>query len=157
MIGKGVARGKYTLKNPGKYAGTKTPIYRSSWEWAFMQFCDNNPSVIGWASEAVRIPYKNPLTGKRTTYVPDFFVQYQDAKGKKRSEVIEIKPSNQTTLENARSTGQKVQTAINAAKWTSAQEWCQRKGIRFKVINEDQIFRNNKPRKPKRRVAKKRK
>ena len=98
MIGKGVARGKYTIRNPEKYAGTRTPIYRSSWEWAFMQFCDNNPSVIGWASEAVRIPYKNPLTGKTTTYVPDFFVQYQDAKGKKRSEVIEIKPVSYTHL-----------------------------------------------------------
>ena len=56
-------------------------------------------------------------------------------------------------MENARTQGQQIQTAINAAKWTAAQEWCQRKGIRFKVINEDQIFRNNKPRKPKKRVS----
>ena len=74
MIGKGVARGRYTLRNPDKYAGTKSPIYRSSWEHTFMTFCDNNPAVIGWASEAVRIPYKNPLTGKQSSYVPDFFV-----------------------------------------------------------------------------------
>ena len=97
------------------------------------------------------------MDGKYHNYVPDFMVQYTDKDGKQHVELVEIKPSNQTTLENAKSTGQKVQTAINAAKWTSAQEWCQRKGIRFKVINEDQIFRNNKPRKPKRRVAKKRK
>ena len=54
-----------------------------------------------------------------------------------------IKPKNQTTLESAKSTGQKIQTHINAAKWVAAQEWCKRKGIRFKVINEDQIFQNN--------------
>ena len=52
------ASGKYTVKNPAKYAGNKTPMYRSSWEWAFMQFCDNHPGVIQWASEAIKIPYK---------------------------------------------------------------------------------------------------
>jgi hypothetical protein len=31
------ARGKYELKNPEKYIGTKTPMYRSSWEWHFMK------------------------------------------------------------------------------------------------------------------------
>jgi hypothetical protein len=40
-------------------------------------------------------------------------------------------------------------------KWTAAQEWCQRKGIRFRVLNEDQIFQTNKKRTPKSRVAKK--
>jgi hypothetical protein len=83
-------------------------------------------------------------------------VQYTDKDGTQHVELIEIKPANQTTLENARSQGQKIQTAINAAKWTAAQEWCTRKGIRFKVINEDQIFKNNKPRKAKKRVSKKR-
>jgi hypothetical protein len=80
-------------------------------------------------------------------------IQYQDKDGTEHVELIEIKPANQTTLENARSRGQAIQTHINAAKWTAAQEWCKRKGIRFKVINEDQIFKNNKPRKPK-RIAK---
>ena len=59
-------------------------------------------------------------------------------------------------MESARSQGQKIQTIINAAKWTAAQEWCKRKGIRFKVINEDQIFSNKKPRNKKQRIAKKR-
>ena len=147
MIGKGVARGKYTLKNPGKYAGTKTPIYRSSWEWAFMQFCDNNPSVIGWASEAVRIPYKNPLSGKTTTYVPDFFVQYQDAKGKKRSEVIDIKPSNQSTMEAAgKSKNRQLAVVQNMAKWEAATAWCKQKGLRFRVVTENDLFHQGKRR-----------
>ncbi len=151
------ASGTYTVANTSKYVGNKPPFYRSSWELAFMRMCDNHPNITKWASENVKIPYRSPMDGKYHNYVPDFMVQYTDKDGKQHVELVEIKPSNQTTLENARSTGQKVQTAINAAKWTSAQEWCQRKGIRFKVINEDQIFRNNKPRKPKRRVAKKRK
>ena len=151
------ASGKYDIVNASKYVGESVPVYRSSWELAFMRMCDNHPNITKWASENVKIPYRSPVDGKFHNYVPDFMVQYTDKDGVQHVELVEIKPANQTTLENARSTGQKIQTAINAAKWTSAQEWCQRKGIRFKVINEDQIFRNNKPRKPKRRVAKKRK
>ena len=59
-------------------------------------------------------------------------------------------------MENARGTRNQAQVAINAAKWTSAQEWCKRKGIRFKVINEDQIFQTKKKRNPKKRISRKR-
>ena len=58
------AQGKYTLKNPEKYVGGRNPTYRSSWEFAFMRFCDMNENVSKWASEAVKIPYRNPFTGK---------------------------------------------------------------------------------------------
>ena len=66
------AQGKFTLKNPDKYIEKRTPTYRSSWEWAIMNMCDNNPAIANWASEAVKIPYRCPLTGKQTIYVPDF-------------------------------------------------------------------------------------
>ena len=151
------ASGKYDIQNTSKFVGGKAPTYRSSWELAFMRMCDSHPNITKWASENVKIPYRSPIDGKYHNYVPDFMVQYTDKDGVQHVELVEIKPSNQTTLENARSQGQKIQTHLNAAKWTAAQEWCFRKGIRFKVINEDQIFRNNKPRKAKKRVAKKRK
>jgi len=151
------ASGKYDIKNTSKFVGGKAPTYRSSWELAFMRMCDSHPNITKWASENVKIPYRSPIDGKYHNYVPDFMVQYTDKDGVQHVELVEIKPSNQTTLENARSQGQKIQTHLNAAKWTAAQEWCSRKGIRFKVINEDQIFRNNKPRKAKKRTAKKRK
>ena len=147
---------KYDIKNTSKFVGGKAPTYRSSWELAFMRMCDSHPNITKWASENVKIPYRSPIDGKYHNYVPDFMVQYTDKDGVQHVELVEIKPSNQTTLENARSQGQKIQTHLNAAKWTAAQEWCSRKGIRFKVINEDQIFRNNKPRKAKKRVVKKR-
>lgn len=151
------ASGSYEPQNPHKFVGGKFPTFRSSWELAFMRMCDSHPNIHKWASENVKIPYRSPVDGKYHNYVPDFMVQYTDKDGSQHVELVEIKPANQTTLENARTQGQKIQTAINAAKWTAAQEWCQRKGIRFKVINEDQIFRNNKPRKSKQRVARKRK
>ncbi len=143
-------QGKYVVQEATKYVGKKEPTYRSSWELAFMRMCDSHPNITKWASENVKIPYLNPATGKYTNYVPDFMIQYTDKNGGQHVELIEIKPRNQTTMESARTQGQAFQTAINAAKWTAAQEWCKRKGIRFKVINEDQIFKNNKPRKQKR-------
>jgi len=121
-----------------------------------MRMCDAHPNITKWASENVKIPYQNPLTGKYANYVPDFMIQYTDKDGANHVELIEIKPANQTTMENARGQGQKMATIVNAAKWTAAQEWCKRKGIRFKVINEDQIFSNKKPRKAKQRISKKR-
>jgi hypothetical protein len=60
-------------------------------------------------------------------------------------------------MENAKGNKNKLAVAVNAAKWASAQEWCDRKGIRFKVINEDQIFNTNKKRKSKKRISRKRK
>jgi hypothetical protein len=32
--------------------------------------------------------------------------------------------------------------AINYAKWSAAEKWARQQGLVFRVINEDQIFRN---------------
>jgi hypothetical protein len=93
------AQGKYTVVNPDKYVGNRPPTYRSSWEWQFMRFCDTDTRILKWASEAVKIPYKDPFTGRGTVYVPDFFIQYADAKGQMQVELIEVKPQNQTLQE----------------------------------------------------------
>ena len=85
-------KGQYTVLNASKYSGSGTPVFRSSLEQTFMQFCDTNPNVMAWASEPVRISYQHPLTGKVTSYVPDFVIVYRDAKGNKNAELIEIKP-----------------------------------------------------------------
>ena len=80
------ANGKFTVKNPEKYMGKRSPTYRSSWEFAFMNFCDNNPAVLNWTSESVKIPYFNPVSGKNTIYVPDFLIVYVDANQKQHTE-----------------------------------------------------------------------
>ncbi len=136
------AQGLYQPKHPDKYIGKKIPRYRSSWEWAFMNFCDNNPSIMQWASESIQIPYRHPLTGKNTIYVPDFFIVY-NSKGKKRiAELIEIKPNNQAKLENV---GKNIQNQasyiVNKAKWEAAGKWCKHKGIRFRILTESDIFK----------------
>lgn len=135
------AQGKFTLKNPAKYVGTKTPTYRSSWEFAFMKFCDEHPSVTQWASEAIQIPYRNPLSGKYTVYVPDFFIAYADKSGKQRVEIIEVKPANQTIKEKlGRSRTNQLHYVVNQAKWGAARAWAKQKGIIFRIVNEGDIF-----------------
>ena len=141
------AQGKYTLKNPEKYVGGRSPTYRSSWEFAFMRMCDTNDSITQWASEAIRIPYKNPLSGKQTIYVPDFFIVYNDKTGKQHVELIEVKPANQTFKENlGNSRHNKLHYVVNQAKWQAASAWCKQKGIMFRVVNEGDIFHQGKRR-----------
>ena len=135
------AQGRYTLKNPTKYLGNKTPLYRSSWEFAFMKFCDESPSVMRWSSEGVKIPYKNPLTGKMTIYVPDFLVIYEDKNGGKRAEVIEIKPKKETNLSmSGRNKITQAKTIQNMAKWEAARLWCKQQNLIFRIVTEDDIF-----------------
>ena len=83
------AKGKFHPKNQEKYIGLKTPTYRSSWEHAFMRLCDEHPNVYQWASESIKIPYRHPISGKYTIYVPDFFIVYVDKNGKKHAEIID--------------------------------------------------------------------
>ena len=140
------ARGKFTMKNPEKYVGIKTPIYRSSWEWSFMNFCDTNESIQKWASEAINIPYRDPLTGRQTIYVPDFFIQYTDKTGKMHVELIEIKPASQQILERVgRSKNNQAQYIKNQAKWAAATAWCKQQGIKFRVLNQNDLFHQGGP------------
>jgi hypothetical protein len=139
------AKAFYKVNNPEKYIGTKDPLYRSSWELTFMQFCDNNPSIQQWASESIKIPYRDPLTGKHTVYVPDFLIVYLDKNYKKHVEVIEIKPANQTLLERVgKNPYNQAQYIKNMAKWEAASSWCKNQGIKFRVINEQDIFHTGK-------------
>jgi len=139
------AQGIYTPKNPQKYIGNHKPKYRSGWELTFMTFCDSNDNIIYWASESMRIPYKHPLTGKPTIYVPDFFVVYQNKFGKQVAEVVEIKPKKQSIIESKVANAKdRMVVAINHAKWTAAMAYCKSQGLIFRVITEDDLFRNGK-------------
>jgi len=136
------ANGQFTPKNVEKYTGKRLPRYRSSWELAFMQFCDNHPAIIQWASESLQIPYQNPLTGKNTIYVPDFVIVYEDKNGNRKAEVIEIKPSSQTFKEAAgRNLNNQAAIAVNMAKSKAAAAWCQKMGLFFRVVNEKDLFK----------------
>lgn len=135
------SQGIYKVKNLDKYVGNHLPRYRSSWEATFCQFCDNNPSIQQWSSEPIKIPYRDPLTGKQTVYVPDFLITYVDKNLKKHVELIEIKPANQMIRERVgKNPYNQAQYVKNMAKWSAAAAWCKQQGIYFRVINEGDIF-----------------
>ena len=135
------AQGRFEMKNPGKYVGTKTPLARSSWEFVFMRMLDEHQGVEKWASESIQIPYRDPLTGKYTIYVPDFFITYVDKNGAKHAEVVEVKPASQTLLANVgKSVYNQQQYVKNMAKWEADTKWCKQQGIKFRVVNEEHIF-----------------
>lgn len=135
------SQGFYKLKNPKKYIGLSTPRYRSSWEFSVMKMCDENDAIQEWASESVKIPYRDPLTGKNTVYVPDFLIVYVDKNQKKHAELIEIKPKNQAVRESVGKNPHNQAAYIrNMAKWEAAQAWCKKFGVRFRVVSEDDIY-----------------
>jgi hypothetical protein len=136
------AQGPYTVKNAAKYVGKGTPRYRSGWEHAFMRFLDNNDHVVNWASESLSIPYRNPVTGKQSMYVPDFLITYRNKNNQLIAELVEIKPKKQSVIESKMSARESAVVAVNYAKWDAATKWARRNGLTFRVITEDDMFRN---------------
>jgi TnsA endonuclease N terminal len=74
--------------------------------------------------------------------VPDFLVTYRTRNNTMRAELIEIKPKKQSVIESKASARDRAIVAVNYAKWDAATKWCRRQGLTFRVITEDQIFRN---------------
>lgn len=134
------AQGKYQIINREKYVGRKTPTYRSGWEHSFMRFCDTNEHVLQWASEPLNIPYRHPLTGKMTTYVPDFLITYRTRDNTMKAELIEIKPKKQSVIESKMNSRDRAVVAVNYAKWDAATKWARRNGMTFRVVTESDMF-----------------
>jgi hypothetical protein len=136
------AQGKYEVQNSAKYVGNGIPRYRSGWELSFMRFCDNNEHILQWASESIAIPYRNPITGKMSQYIPDFLVTYRTKDNTMRAELIEIKPKKQSVVESKMNSRDRAVVAVNYAKWDQATKWCNRNGLSFRVITELDMFHN---------------
>lgn len=112
-----------------------------------MRFVDTNDNVLQWASESISIPYRNPITGKNSTYIPDFFVTYRTRDNTVCAEVIEIKPKSQSLIEERQSQRDRAIVALNYAKWSAAEKWCKKAGLGFRVVTEDQIFHQGRAKK----------
>jgi len=133
-------QGIYTPTNVDKYVGNGTIRYRSGWELTFMMFLDSNANILQWASESIQIPYRHPLTGKQSIYIPDFLVTYRGRNNTVIGELIEIKPKKQSLIESKMSARDRAIVAVNYAKWDQATKWARKNGLAFRVINEDQIY-----------------
>ena len=132
--------GTFKPKNTKKYAGTTRPIYRSSWELQMFITLDESEKVISWASEPVKIPYRNPVTTKVSQYIPDLIIQYVDSHNTIHTELVEIKPMKEAIFEKAKSRKDKLSLIVNQSKWAAAQAFCKQQGMTFRVLTERDLF-----------------
>lgn len=147
-MARGFRQGRFTPKNPEKYNGDVSNIvYRSSWELSTCRFLDNNPNILEWASEEISIPYIKPTDGKIHRYFPDYWVKYRNKSGQIIQELWEVKPENQTkqpTTRGKRKTQQvyeSVTYAVNLAKWNAATLFCNKYGMKFRIVSETNLFK----------------
>lgn len=145
-------QGYFIPKNPKKYKGDITKIiYRSSWEFKFLEYCDNSDSVVEYSSEPIGIPYFNPITKKISKYWIDFYIMLKNKNGEIIKWLIEIKPNDylkaplppkilteKKTLNYVR---QAKNYIINQAKFEAAKEYAKRNNMKFGIITENFLFK----------------
>ena len=139
-------KGKYQPSYLQKYKGDPTNIvYRSLWERKFMVYCDTNDNILEWGSEQIALPYRSPIDGKIHKYFPDFYIKVRENDGKIQKYIIEIKPKKQTIepkVQKRKTKGyiyEVTEWARNQAKWKAAEEFCQDRQCKFKIITEDHL------------------
>jgi hypothetical protein len=137
-------QGLFKPKNSSKYVGRTPPVYRSGWELRFFRWCDENTNVLEWASEAIIIPYVNPIDGKGHRYYTDGVVVIRETNGINKY-IIEIKPSNQLLQPTV---GKKKNSTLiyenkryiqNVAKWNAAKKWCEQRNYKFLILTEKEL------------------
>ena len=122
-------------------------VYRSLWERRFMKFCDLSETVVRWGSEEVVIPYISPLDRKPHRYYVDFIVEMRKTDNTIKTLLIEVKPKKQTQepkkpKRQSRNYINEARTWItNRAKWAAAKTAAESRGCEFRVLTEDDLFR----------------
>ena len=138
-------RDRYKPSYPQKYKGDPTNvIYRSLWERKFMVYCDKNENVLEWSSEEIALPYKSPLDNRIHRYFPDFYIKVKEG-NKIQKYLVEIKPKRQVSepkVPKRKTKGyiyEVKEYVKNQAKWKSAQEFCEDRQWKFKIMTEDDL------------------
>lgn len=137
-------KSRYILKNRKKYVGQPEKIIaRSTWERSAFIWCEKNSRVLKWSSEELKIPYICATDKKNHIYYPDLWLLWAD----KTVSLIEIKPKREMKPPELKSrrTQRYIKEALtyvkNESKWKAAKRYCEVKGWKFEIWNED-IMRN---------------
>jgi len=147
--------GKYKVKNISKYRGDPSKVvYRSSWEKACFNWCDQNPDIKYWSSEEVVVPYKYDVDKKYHRYFVDLMICYKDG----RTILVEIKPDKETAPpkrpdKSKRYIGEALTYVKNMNKWEAANSYAKDRGWEFQIwtentLREMKILKALKPLKP---------
>lgn len=155
--------GEYSLQNPGKYKGTKKPVFKSSFEHRVFYWCDMNLNVVEWAYEPFSIDYlfeleesakqieKDLTDGKQHKYYPDIVAKIKLDNGTTETFILEIKPFSQTIrpTEPKKKTKKSMNKYLNtlqeflknAKKWEYANLYAKQHSMKFQVLTERSIFK----------------
>jgi len=102
------AKGTFISKKTNKHHA-----FRSSFEYARMCQLDDDPEVLTWESEFIRITYS--LNGKKKQYIPDLHITYTDG----QQVLEEVKPYELRNI------------PMNIAKRFVAQQFCAKNGWKY--------------------------
>lgn len=138
---------KYIPENPQKYVGNiQTIVCRSNWERKFCKYLDKNENVIRWSSEELKVPYISSIDKQIHYYYPDFLFEVLKENKDIETFVVEIKPKKQTikpTPKKNKKTyfNECLTFEINNCKWKAANELCVKNGWKFKILTEENLFK----------------
>lgn len=143
-------QGYFKPVNPDKYIGTQLPIFRSSWEFKFLKWCDLSPTVLKYSSEPFSITYYNPLDKRPHQYYIDFYIIVADKEGNQHQYLVEVKPlkyieppvrpERMTDKQTANYLYAAKQYIVNQAKFQAAREFAKERGVKFGIITENFLF-----------------
>jgi hypothetical protein len=140
-------QGIYRPKNHKKFGEHKC-IYRSSYEYEFMRWCDDHPRITNVRYEKIVIPYLCTTDNKKKPhkYYLDVLITMQEKDGPKNY-LIEIKPFKQTIPPTV-TTRKKKKTILteqynwqkNSCKWDAARLFCKKYNLRWCILTEKGIY-----------------
>jgi hypothetical protein len=145
-------QGKYTPEDTSKYKGTYPIIFRSSWEYQLMRFLDTSPNIVEWGSESFVVKYRD-ITRNNSIhrYYTDFTCISLDKDKNKQKYVIEVKPFAETKAptngprkKESTYKSQCITYARNQCKWKAAKEAAAKRGWKFIILTENELFGKNK-------------
>lgn len=144
-------QGKFHPQNPDKYIGNlENIVFRSSWEYAFCVYLDQNEKIIKWACEQPIITYQD-LRGRVHRYYPDFFytTMVNGDPNNVKNVIVEIKPTTELnppkkpkkdTAKSLENYEYAVRTHIkNKLKWNAAVEYAKKNKMEFVIITEERL------------------
>lgn len=136
--------GRYVVQNKHKYRGHIDKVtYRSTWEKFYMQWLDNNDSVVAWSSEETVIPYFSHMDGRKRRYFMDFWFKLDTGKQffievKPKKETLPPKPPAKLTAGAKRRFEHEIYTwNVNQNKWKAAKALADKRDVTFRVLTED--------------------
>jgi hypothetical protein len=148
-----IKQGYFRPVNLEKYMGDPNKIiFRSSWEFKFLKWCDLSPTILRYSSEPIGIIYYNPLDQRAHRYYIDFYVITKKADGAEQPWLIEVKPLKYVNPPTAPLRMTNKQTAnyvyaakqyiVNKAKFEAARAFAEQRAIKFGIITENFLFKS---------------